>query len=309
LQKLFLWWRPFQFKTNNSILFIKIIFLRYTLAKNKMIMKNKLVIMKKNKLIYCIILLSIMGCQKVPVTGRKQMNLLPESELIGLSLTSYSDFLSKNQKVADNDKRTQMVKNLGAKISAAVTNYMAQQGLSSRLEGYKWEFNLVNENTVNAWCMSGGKVVVYTGLLDVTQTEAALACVMGHEIAHAVARHGNERMSQGLLVQAGGIGLQLALSQQPALTQNLFLQSYGIGSTLGTLKYSRVHESEADKMGLIFMAMAGYNPQESIAFWERMAKASGGNKPPEILSTHPSDETRIKDLQAFLPEAMKYYKP
>ncbi len=274
-----------------------------------MIMKNKLVIMKKNKLIYCIILLSIMGCQKVPVTGRKQMNLLPESELIGLSLTSYSDFLSKNQKVADNDKRTQMVKNLGAKISAAVTNYMAQQGLSSRLEGYKWEFNLVNENTVNAWCMSGGKVVVYTGLLDVTQTEAALACVMGHEIAHAVARHGNERMSQGLLVQAGGIGLQLALSQQPALTQNLFLQSYGIGSTLGTLKYSRVHESEADKMGLIFMAMAGYNPQESIAFWERMAKASGGNKPPEILSTHPSDETRIKDLQAFLPEAMKYYKP
>jgi predicted Zn-dependent protease len=254
------------------------------------------------------VLAFLTACQKVPVTGRKQMNLIPESELIGMSLTNYSDFLSKNPKVNDTDKNTQLVKSTGDKIANAVTNYMAQQGLSSRLDGYKWEFNLVNENTVNAWCMPGGKVVVYTGLLDVTKTDAALACVMGHEIAHAVARHGNERMSQGLLVQAGGIGLQLALSQQPQLTKDLFLQSYGLGSTLGTLKYSRLHESEADKMGLIFMAMAGYNPQESIAFWERMAANSGSKKPPEILSTHPSDETRINDLKTFMPEALKYYK-
>lgn len=155
--------------------------------------------------------------------------------------------------------------------------------------------------------MPGGKVVVYSGLLPVTQDEAGLAVVMGHEIAHAIARHGNERMSQGLVTQLGGIGLQVALAQKPKETQDIFMQAYGIGSTLGTLKYSRVHESEADKMGLVFMAMAGYDPSTAIAFWERMAK-QGGAKPLQILSTHPSDETRIKDIKAFLPEALKYYK-
>jgi len=156
--------------------------------------------------------------------------------------------------------------------------------------------------------MPGGKVVVYSGLLAVTQTENALACVMGHEIAHAVARHGNERMSQGLLVELGGVALSVALSQKTQLTHDLFLQSYGIGSQLGMLKYSRTHESEADKMGLVFMAIAGYDPNEAVGFWERMSKASGGNQPPELLSTHPSDETRIADIKAFLPEALKYYK-
>lgn len=250
----------------------------------------------------------MVSCYKVPISGRRQVNMIPESEMITMSLTNYSDFLKQNPAVSDSDPDAQLVKKVGNNIAQAVEAFMKSKGLSNRIEGYQWEFNLVNENTVNAWCMPGGKVVVYSGLLPVTQTEAALACVMGHEIAHAVARHGNERMSQGLLVQAGGVALSVALSQKSQLTQDLFAQSYGMSSQLGMLKYSRVHESEADKLGIVFMAMAGYDPQEAVAFWERMATATGGNKPPELLSTHPSDETRIKDIKAFLPEAMKYYK-
>ncbi len=252
--------------------------------------------------------LCFISCQKVPITGRKQMSLIPESEMIGMSLTSYTEFLAKNPAVSDADANARMVSKIGTDIQKAVEAFMKEKGLSSRLDGYNWEFHLVNENTVNAWCMPGGKVVVYSGLLPITQTEGALACVMGHEIAHAVARHGNERMSQGLLVQLGGAALSVALSEKPQLAQDLFLQSYGITSQLGMLKYSRTHESEADKMGLVFMAIAGYDPSEAVAFWERMEKASSGNKPPEILSTHPSDATRISDIKAFLPEAMKYYK-
>jgi len=263
-----------------------------------------------NKSFFLTLLLSIVlvACEKVPITGRKQVSLVSESEMIGLSLTSYKEFLSKNSPVSSADANTQMVKKIGNDIAKAVELFMKEKDLSSRLNGYQWEFNLVNDKTVNAWCMPGGKVVVYSGLLAVTQTESALACVMGHEIAHAVARHGNERMSQGLLVELGGVALSVALSQKTQLAQNLFLQSYGIGSQLGVLKYSRTHESEADKMGLVFMAMAGYDPNEAIGFWERMSKAGGGNQPPELLSTHPSDETRIADIKAFLPEAMKYYK-
>lgn len=255
-----------------------------------------------------IVVINSVACQKVPITGRKQMSLISESEMIGMSLTSYSEFLAKNPAVSEADANARMVSKIGMDMQKAVEIFMKEKGLSSRLDGYQWEFHMVNENTVNAWCMPGGKVVVYSGLLPVTQTEAALACVMGHEIAHAVARHGNERMSQGLLVQVGGAALSVALSQKPQVTQDLFLQSYGITSQLGMLKYSRTHESEADKMGLVFMAIAGYDPTEAVAFWERMEKASGGNKPPEILSTHPSDATRIADIKAFLPEAMKYYK-
>ena len=252
--------------------------------------------------------LFLFACEKVPITGRKQVSLIPESDMIGMSLTSYKDFLSKNPPVAVTDNNEELVKKVGTNISKAVEAFMKEKGLSSRLEGYQWEFNLVNDKTVNAWCMPGGKVVVYSGLLAVTQTETALACVLGHEIAHAVARHGNERMSQALLVQLGGTALQVALSQKAQLTQDLFMQSYGATSQLGMLKYSRVHESEADKMGLVFMAIAGYNPEEAIAFWDRMAKASTGKQPYEIVSTHPSDETRIADIKAFLPQAMKYYK-
>lgn len=264
--------------------------------------------MKKIVLLPFLLLTILMACEKVPITGRKQVNLVAESEMIGMSLTSYKEFLTKNPPVSDANADAQLVKKVGNNIATAVEIFMKDKGLSSRLKGYQWEFNLVNDKTVNAWCMPGGKVVVYSGLLPVTQTETALACVLGHEIAHAVARHGNERMSQGLLVQLGGVALSVALSQKTQLTQDLFMQSYGVGSQLGMLKYSRTHESEADKMGLVFMAMAGYNPEEAIAFWERMANAGGGNQPPELLSTHPSDATRIADIKAFLPEAMKYYK-
>jgi predicted Zn-dependent protease len=264
--------------------------------------------MKKIYFLPFLLLFILVACEKVPITGRKQVNLVAESEMIGMSLTSYKEFLTKNPPVSDANADAQLVKKVGNNIAKAVEAFMKDKGLSSRLKGYQWEFNLVNDKTVNAWCMPGGKVVVYSGLLPVTQTETALACVLGHEIAHAVARHGNERMSQGLLVQLGGVALSVALSQKTQLTQDLFMQSYGVGSQLGMLKYSRTHESEADKMGLVFMAMAGYNPEEAIAFWERMANAGGGNQPPELLSTHPSDATRIADIKAFLPEAMKYYK-
>ncbi len=264
--------------------------------------------MTKRKLIVALLFTTaFVACEKVPITGRKQLSLIPESDMINMSLTSYTDFLTKNPAAAATDADAKLVKKVGANIQKAVEIFFKEKALSSRLDGYKWEYNLVKDPTVNAWCMPGGKVVVYSGLLPVTQSESALACVMGHEIAHAVARHGNERMSQGLVIQAGGAALSTALSQKPQLTQDIFNQSYGITSQLGMLKYSRTHESEADKLGLVFMALAGYNPNDAVGFWERMAK-SGGNKPPEILSTHPSDETRINDIKAFLPEALKYYK-
>jgi predicted Zn-dependent protease len=245
------------------------------------------------------------ACSKVPITKRKQMHLLPESTMISLSLTEYRSFL-KQHPAATSGAEAQMVKNVGAKIQSAVTRYMNQNGYADRIKGYQWEFNLVNSPDVNAWCMPGGKVVVYSGLLPLTQDETGIAIVMGHEIAHAVAQHGNERMSQMLLAATGGIVLDVALSQKSAQTRNIFLASYGIGSTLGILAYSRTHETEADKLGIVFAAMAGYDPQLSIPFWQRMSQ-KGGAKPPEFLSTHPSDQTRINNLKKFMPEAMKYY--
>jgi predicted Zn-dependent protease len=179
----------------------------------------------------------------------------------------------------------------------------------SRLNGYQWEFNLVkNDSTPNAWCMPGGKVVVYSGILPYTKDKNGLAVVLSHEIAHAVARHGNERMSQQLLTQFGSVALSEALKQKPAETQGIFNSAYGLGSQLGVLlPFSREHELEADKLGLIFMAMAGYDPQSAVSFWERMS-SMGGNKPPEFMSTHPSDSRRISRIKEALPEAMKYYK-
>ena len=169
------------------------------------------------------------------------------------------------------DQRVQTVKRIGDKLAVAATKYCNDNGVGDRVAGFEWEFNVVDDKAVNAWCMPGGKVMVYTGILPVTQDEAGLAVVMGHEIAHAIARHGNERMSQGLVVQLGGIGLSVALQEKPRMTQDLFLQSYGIGSQLGMLAYSRNQEGEADKMGLIFMAMSGYDPRVAPKFWERMS--------------------------------------
>ena len=226
------------------------------------------------------------SCSVVPLTGRKQLNLLPESEMIAMGFSNYSDFMKENPPSADKINAA-AVKEVGGKIAASVTRYFADNNLSDRLEGYKWEFNLVKDSSANAWCMPGGKVVVYTGILPLTVDKNGLAVVMSHEIAHAVARHGNERMSQEMLTQLGGMALSEAVKEKPQETQTIFMSAYGIGANVGVLlPYSRSHELEADKLGLIFMAMAGYDPQTAIPFWERMA-AKGGAKPPEFLSTHP----------------------
>ena len=248
------------------------------------------------------------SCDIVPITGRKQLNFIPDSQMNSMSLTEYKDFMSKNKLSAD-AANTQMVKNVGARIQKAVETYCAQNNLSDRIAGYKWEFNLVEDSSINAFAMPGGKVVVNTGLIPVAQNEDGLAVVMGHEIAHVIARHGSERMSQGLLVEMGGMALSEAMTKSPAQTKDLFVKSYGFGAQYGImLPYSRKHETEADHLGLIFMAMAGYNPNTAVDFWQRMSAASKGSKPLEILSTHPADQTRINNLKQFMPEAMKYYK-
>jgi len=255
-----------------------------------------------------IVLLLMVACATAPLTGRKQLLLIPDSELNAMSFQQYSEFISSN-KLSTDKQKTAMVKEVGRKIQGAVEQYFARQGKSDHLRGYEWEFNLVEDSAVNAWCMPGGKVVVYTGLLPVAKDEAGLAVVMGHEIAHAVANHGNERMSQGLVTQLGGMALAKALETKKEETRNLFLTAFGVGATVGVLlPYSRTQESEADHLGLIFMAMAGYNPNEAIAFWERMAAGKSG-APPEFLSTHPSDQTRIRKIREAIPEAMQYYKP
>jgi predicted Zn-dependent protease len=247
------------------------------------------------------------GCVLNKVTGRKQLSLVPESELQVMAVAQYNTFLSENKVLSPTNSKAAMVDRVGARISSAIKKYYDSKGKSSVLEGYKWEFNTVESPDANAWCMPGGKVVVYTGLMPLTQNEAGLAIVMGHEIAHSIAKHGNERMSQAMVQQMGGVALQVALSQKPQQTQDLFMTSYGIGSQVGAmLPWSRQQESEADKYGLIFAAMAGYDPREAIPFWQRMS-AAGGAKPPEFLSTHPSDETRIKNINKYMPEALKYY--
>jgi predicted Zn-dependent protease len=251
--------------------------------------------------------LVIAACSTVPVTGRKQLSLIPQSEMLATSYTQYGEFLKSN-KLSTNAQQAQMVKDVGVKIQRAVETYFAQKGLSASLANYKWEFNLVESKDVNAWCMPGGKVVVYTGILPVTKTEAGLAVVMGHEIAHAVAEHGSERMSQEMVAQLGGAALSVALQNQPEKTKTLWSTVFGVGAQYGVLlPFSRTHESEADHLGLVFMAMAGYNPNEALSFWTRMAQSSGGASVPEFMSTHPSDETRINDIKALLPEAMQYY--
>lgn len=262
----------------------------------------------KSILVLLAFYLTITSCSTVPLTGRSQLNMISDSEMHSMSYTQYDDFI-KNNKLSTDKRNTALVKKVGTKIRRAVEKFMAQKGLSDHLRGYKWEFNLVEDDMVNAWCMPGGKVVFYTGILPITQNEAGIAVVMGHEIAHAIAEHGNERMSQQLLTQMGGVALAVAVKDKPKETQALWMSLYGVGSAVGVmLPYSRLHESEADKMGLIFMAMAGYDPNTSVEFWQRMADMKGGAAPPEFLSTHPSDQTRINDLKAAMPEAMTYYK-
>jgi len=248
------------------------------------------------------------SCTQVALTGRKQLHLVPDSEMNTMSFKEYGDFISKN-KISSDAAQTQMVKNVGQRIQKAVEKYCAENNMSARLSGYQWEFNLVEDPNVNAFCMPGGKVVVYTGLIPVAQNEEGLAVVLGHEIAHAIARHGSERMSQAMLAELGAKGLSEALANSSAQTKDIFMKSYNIGAEYGVLlPYSRLHETEADHLGLIFMAMAGYNPNVAVDFWQRMAAGSKGQKPIGLLSTHPADQTRIENLKKFMPEAMGYYK-
>jgi len=252
-------------------------------------------------------LVAVISCSTVPITGRKQINLVSDSEMMAMSFSNYDQFLKEN-KLSTNKEQTEMVKRCGEKIAKAVESFMAEKGWSNQISGFEWEFNLVDDETPNAWCMPGGKVVFYTGILPLTQDEEGLAVVMGHEIAHAIAKHGNERMSQQMAVQGLGTALAVAIDEKPEQTKAIYMTAFGLGSQVGVmLPYSRMHETEADKMGLIFMALAGYNPEASIPFWTRMSQM-GGQKPPEFLSTHPADQTRINDLKAYMPEALKYYK-
>ncbi len=264
--------------------------------------------MKKVALILIVMISAVFAdsCNTVLISGRKQVNLVPESTMLDMSLTNYNDFLKSN-KVSNNSSEVQLVQQTGKRIASAVEEYLRNHGMKDEISNYKWEFNLVVNDSPNAWCMPGGKVVVYTGILPYTKNQEGLAVVMGHEIAHAVAHHGNERMSQQLLVQLGGMALSTAIEKKPEETKQIFMTAYGAGASLGVLlPYSRAQETEADHLGLIFMAMAGFDPHGAIDFWKRMEQ-SGGQQPPEFLSTHPSHQTRIQNLEKFMSEAMKYY--
>lgn len=261
----------------------------------------------KRILSLAIIAAMVCSCATVPVTGRKQLSLVSNEEIIAQSATEYQKVIATGP-LSNNAEQVAMIKRVGAKIQSAVESYMAQKGLSSQLAGFKWEFNLIQDDkTANAWCMPGGKVAFYTGILPICKDESGVAIVMGHEVAHAIANHGRERMSEAMLANGLLSGLGAAMGQNPTLTQQLLMQSIGVGANVAMLKFSREDESEADHIGLIFMAMAGYDPNEAPKFWERMA-AAGGQQPPEFLSTHPSHATRIKDLQGWIPEAESYRK-
>jgi predicted Zn-dependent protease len=262
-------------------------------------------IRKLNLLLIGIICFS---CSRNSITGRNQLSLVSEEQVQQMSFKEYKSFLASNKVVTVSNPNTEMVKRVGQRIANAITQYYKQKGVANEIANYKWEFNLVDSKEVNAWCMPGGKVVVYTGILPITQNEDALAIVLGHEITHAVAGHGRERMSQAMLAQDIQIAGNVALGNNPQ-TVNIFNSIYGPSAQLGVLlPNSRSQELEADHYGLIFAAMAGYNPQEAIPFWTRMMNLSNGSQPPTFLSDHPSDASRIQKLKELMPEALTYYK-
>ncbi|MCW3124225.1 MAG: family peptidase [Flavipsychrobacter sp.] len=273
-----------------------------------MLMTIKRTLMKKVILALCMLLVwgSFSECKK-NANGRRTLNLVDDATVLSLSNSQYSTFLAANPPLQGTDDVAR-VNRVGAKLTAAVAQYLSSVNKSDLINGYQWEFNLVNNSEVNAWCLPGGKIVVYTGILPLMQSDADLAVVMGHEIAHAVLKHGNERMSDQLLVQYGGEALSVMLSSKPAETQALFNSAYGVSTTLGVLAFSRKQESEADEFGLYFMAMANYDPNNAVTFWQRMA-AQSTSSTPVFLSTHPSDETRIQNIKDLLPKALTYYHP
>lgn len=255
--------------------------------------------MKTFKILF-IVSIFIWGCSTVPITGRKQLNLVSDAQMLPMAFNQYKSFLN-DHKLSNNAVETEKLKAVGARISKAIDTYMRANNMADRADTYKWEFNLVEDKEVNAWAMPGGKVVFYTGIMPVAKDDDGIATVMGHEIAHAFARHGAERMSSGMLQQAGGIAV--ALGTESSKRSDIWNAAYGVGSQLGMLKFSRTQESEADKLGLVFMIIAGYNPDKAVDFWQRMSENAKGNKPPEFMSTHPADETRIADLKAWMPQA------
>jgi len=263
-------------------------------------------------LLFCLILvpaaLFFGSCAEVPITHREGLHLVPESQLLTLSFQQYEQVL-KTSKLSSNQNKTHMVRTVGEKVAKSAEAFLKDSGGSDKTKDYHWEFNLIEDDkTVNAWCMPGGKVGVYTGILPYAQDENGLAVILGHEIGHAIADHGNERMSQALLAEMGGMALSAALSQKPRETQDLFMAVFGVGVSVGALlPYSRLHESEADRIGLMLMARAGYDPRESIPFWERMSKERKA-KAPEFLSTHPAPESRIENLKNYIPDALPYYR-
>ncbi len=260
-------------------------------------------------------LLFVVACQKVPITGRNQLMLVNNKDLLPMSFTSYKEVLDTSR-VLNSGNQVEMVKRAGQRIKKSVEDYLRANNLSQVIEGFQWEFNVIDNKAVNAWCMPGGKVVFYTGILPLCRDETGIAVVMGHEVSHAIASHGAERMSQGLLTQgvltAGQVGLGVAMANKPQETQNIWMGLFGIAAPAAAnvgyiLPNSRNQESEADRLGLTFMAMAGYDPRVAIDFWKRMA-AAGGQKPPEWLSTHPADNSRVSNLQKLMPNALAIYQ-
>lgn len=262
--------------------------------------------MKKQVILLAAILLLAAGCGSVPVTGRRQVLLVSDQEVLSSSLTQYKDYMKSAPRSASKTQ-SDMVTRVGKRIAQATEAYLNDNGLAAEIENFAWEFNLVKDNQINAFCMPGGKIVVYEGLMRLVSSDDELAVVIGHEVAHAVAKHSNERMSQQILAQYGAQILNQSLSQKSAAIQNIANQVYGVGAQYGMmLPFSRKHETEADYMGLIFMTMAGYNPDVAIGFWQKMS-AGGSAKVPEIMSTHPSDERRIHDIQEALPAIKARY--
>jgi len=247
------------------------------------------------------VILLISSCSSVPITGRKRINLVPDAQVLPMAFAQYDGFLRENT-VSKDVAKSQQIKDIGSRISKAVDRFMRANEMTKEADSYRWEFNLIEDETVNAWCMPGGKVVFYTGILPICANDDGIAAVMGHEIAHAFAKHGQERMTQGMAAQLGGIAVALGTANKSEESRQIWNIAYGVGSQLGMLKYSRVHETEADKLGMVFMVMAGYQPKEAVNVWIRMSQ-QGGAQPPEFLSTHPSNQTRIKTLTDYIPEA------
>ncbi|WBX72295.1 M48 family metallopeptidase [Tenacibaculum retecalamus] len=251
-----------------------------------------------------IVAIFLIQCSTVPITGRKRLNFVSDAQVLPASFAQYKGFLAENKLSKDVSKSNE-IKKVGKNISEAVDRFMRANGMKSEADSYKWEFNLVEDKTVNAWCLPGGKVVFYTGILPICANEDGIAAVMGHEVAHAFAKHGQERMSTGQLQQLGGAAV--ALGTRNSKNSAIFNTAYGLGTQVGVmLPFSRSHETEADKLGLVFMLMAGYNGAEAAEVWVRMSQRTKGQKAPaEFMSTHPSNQTRIKTLRAYLPEAKK----